>query len=84
MTQEQDKKQLLRILSGKVVSNSMNKTVVVQVDRTKVHPKYQKRFKESKKYLVHDPKNSFKPGDQVSFKEIRPLSKNKRWQVIDQ
>lgn len=68
--------------SGVVVSDKADKTIVVRVDRTKVHPKYKKRYTSSKKYKVHDEKNEFKIDDKVSFVECRPLSKDKRWRVI--
>ena len=68
--------------SGTVVSAAMDKTIVVQVDRVKLHPKYQKRYKVSRKYKVHDEKSQYQPGDKVSFSECRPLSKDKRWRVI--
>lgn len=67
---------------GVVVSDSMDKTVVVRIDRVKVHSKYMKRFSVSKKYKVHDEKNQFKVDDKVTFVECRPLSKDKRWRVI--
>ena len=61
----------------------MNKTVVVRVDRLKKHPKYLKYYKISKKFKAHDEKNEYKVGDTVVIKETRPLSKDKRWRVID-
>ncbi|PLX27524.1 30S ribosomal protein S17 [Candidatus Parcubacteria bacterium] len=67
---------------GVVVSDKMDKTVVVRVDRVVVHPKYKKRYTVSKKYKCHDEKNEFKEGDKVTFTECRPMSKNKRWRVI--
>jgi len=67
---------------GVVVSDKMNKTIVVKVNSTKIHPKYKKRYTFSKKYKVHDEKESFHIGDKVSFVECRPLSKDKRWRVI--
>ena len=76
------KKVSRRMFSGRVVSDKMDKTIVVKVDRVKVHPKYQKRYQVSKKYKVHDEKNQFKQGDLVSFAECRPFSKEKRWRVI--
>lgn len=72
----------LRILSGIVVSDKMAKTIVVQVDRTVVHPKYGKRYVRSKKYHVHDEGNLHKVGEKVRFKECRPLSRLKRWRVV--
>ena len=67
---------------GLVVSDKQNKTIVVKVDRVKIHPKYKKRFTVSKKYTVHDEKNQCKEGDKVTFIECRPLSKDKRWRVV--
>ncbi|NMB48252.1 30S ribosomal protein S17 [Candidatus Kuenenbacteria bacterium] len=71
-----------RILTGQVVSIKMAKTIVVLVERTKIHPKYQKRYKTSKRYKVHNEKGLYKLGDKVSFMECRPLSKDKRWRVL--
>jgi len=71
-----------RNLEGKVVSNKMQKTIVVEVDRIKVHPVYKKRYFVSRKYKVHDEKGLAKIGDKVIFEECRPLSKDKRWRLI--
>lgn len=71
-----------RTFHGVVASDKMDKTVVVTVESVKIHPKYQKRYVQSKRYKVHDPKNQFKEGDKVTFVECRPLSKDKRWRVI--
>ncbi|MEA3463556.1 MAG: 30S ribosomal protein S17 [Patescibacteria group bacterium] len=68
--------------NGIVVSDKMDKTIVVKVDRVKVHSKYKKRYTVSKKYKVHDEKNKFKEGDKVTFVECRPLSKDKRWRAL--
>ncbi len=68
--------------SGVVVSAKMNKTIVVRIDRVKIHPKYKKRYTVSKKYKVHDEKNQFKEDAKVTFIECRPLSKDKRWRVV--
>ena len=68
--------------NGVVVSDSLDKTIVVKVNRVKIHPKYKKRYTVSKKYKVHDEKNKYKKGDKVSFIECRPLSKDKRWRAI--
>lgn len=72
------KKQLI----GKVISNKMQKTVVVEIERIKEHLKYKRRFKVSKKYKAHDEKGEYKIGDRVIIEECRPLSKEKRWRVI--
>ena len=77
-----DKKTIKRKFEGVVVSDKMDKTIVVRIDRIKVHPKYGKRYKVSRKYKVHDEKNQFKAGDKVMFIECRPLSKDKRWRVV--
>lgn len=79
---EEQKKQS-RTFTGIVVSSAMAKTIVVRVDRTKVHPKYKKRYTSSRKYLVHDEKNASKVGQIVSFVETRPLSRHKRWRVLE-
>ena len=71
-----------RKFHGVVISGKMGKTIVVRIDRVKVHPKYKKRYTVSKKYKVHDEKNQFKEGDKVTFAECRPLSKDKRWRVL--
>lgn len=67
---------------GIIISDKMDKTIVVSVSRLKQHPKYKKRYKIDKKYKVHDPKNKFKTGDKVEFIECRPISKDKKWKVI--
>jgi len=77
-----DKKILKRTLQGIVVSDKMDKTIVVAVTRTKIHPKYLKRYKISKRYKAHDEKNAYKTGDKVSIEECRPISKDKCWRVI--
>lgn len=69
-------------LTGKVVSNKMQKTVVVEVERIKEHPKYKKRYKVHKKYKAHQEEKEYKVGDRVIIEESRPISKNKRWRVI--
>ena len=71
-----------RKLQGVVVSDKMEKTVVVRVDSTKIHPKYGKRFTRSRKFKAHDEKGTYKTGDFVKIQEIRPLSKDKHWRVI--
>jgi len=78
MTTQKNKK---RELEGLVVSDKMQKTIVVRVDRVKTHPKYGKQFVVSKRYKVHDEKGEYKTGDKVVFVECRPLSRDKRWRV---
>ncbi len=69
-------------LTGIVVSDKMQKTVVVKVDRLKEHPKYRRRFKVSKKYKAHDEKGEYKAGDKVVIEETNPISKDKAWRVL--
>jgi small subunit ribosomal protein S17 len=73
---------VLRTKSGVVVSDKMDKTIVVQVDETKRHAKYKKSYKVSKKFKVHDENNEFHIGDKVSFQETKPISKDKHFIVI--
>lgn len=68
--------------SGVVVSDKMDKTIVVKVDTLKAHPKYLKRYTQSKKYKVHDEGNTYKIGDKVTFIECRPMSKDKKHTVV--
>ncbi len=72
----------IRELQGTVVSDKMAKTIVVRVDRLKTNPKYNKQYRQSRKFKVHDEKKEYKVGDVVRFVETRPLSKDKRWRVI--
>lgn len=71
-----------RILQGVVVSDKMDKTVVVKVERRVMHPIYKKFIRRSKKYAAHDENNQFKIGDVVRIRECRPLSKSKSWEVL--
>ncbi len=72
-----------RVMQGVVVSDKMNKTVVVLVERRVMHPIYKKFIKRSSKFSAHDEANKFKTGDKVWIQECRPISKNKRWIVLD-
>jgi len=72
-----------RILQGVVVSDKSDKTVVVKVERRYSHPLLQKTVRQSKKYKAHDEGNRFKVGDMVSIQESAPISKDKRWVVVD-
>ncbi len=71
-----------RLFKGRVISDKMDKTIVVLVSRLKKHPRYQKRYKVDKKYKVHDEENKYKAGDRLIIKESRPISKTKKWQVV--
>jgi small subunit ribosomal protein S17 len=71
-----------RKLQGTVVSDKMKKTIVVAITSLKLHPKYKKYFKVTKRFKVHDENNEYHVGDQVVIQETRPISKEKRWRVI--
>lgn len=73
---------LNRTLSGKVVSDKMDKTITVLVERKVKHPLYGKIMVRSKKYHVHDEGNEFHAGDMVVIEECRPLSKTKAWRAV--
>ena len=72
-----------RILQGVVVSDKNDKTIVVQVERRLRHPVLKKTVRLSKKYHAHDEKNEAKSGDIVRIEETRPLSKQKRWMLVE-
>ena len=71
-----------RKLKGTVVSDKMQRTVVVAVVTDKKHPKYHKYFKQTSRFKSHDEEDKYKEGDEVIIQETRPLSKEKRWKVI--
>ncbi len=70
-------------LTGKVVSNKMDKTVVVAVENRFPHPRYEKQIVRTHKFKAHDPENTCNIGDSVRIQECRPLSKEKRWLVLE-
>ncbi len=72
-----------KVLVGEVVSDKMDKTVVVRVERTFRHPVYGKVVKKHKKFYAHDENNECRIGDIVKIRETRPLSKLKRWMVVE-
>ncbi|QQG36201.1 MAG: 30S ribosomal protein S17 [Micavibrio aeruginosavorus] len=73
-----------RVLEGVVVSDKMEKTVTVLVERRYMHPVYKKYIRKSDKFAAHDENNAFQVGDRVQIEECRPLSKRKTWTVITQ
>lgn len=81
MTEVTQKRRLYKV--GRVVSDKMEKTVVVAVDRLKPHPLYKKTIRVTKKFHAHDETNECKIGDVVRIGETRPLSKTKRWEVVE-
>jgi small subunit ribosomal protein S17 len=72
-----------RILQGVVVSDKQNKTVVVKVERRFTHPLFQKTVRRTKHYHAHDESGVFKVGDSVTIEETAPISKLKRWRVVE-
>jgi small subunit ribosomal protein S17 len=72
----------MRKLKGKIVSDKMEKTAVVEVTRWKKHPKYLKYYKTSNRFKVHNEKNEYKSGTEVIIQETNPISKEKRWKII--
>jgi small subunit ribosomal protein S17 len=73
----------MKILRGTIIKRSGDKTVAVEVRRVVVHPIYQKRHTRAKTYLAHDLENRAEVGQDVSIREVRPMSKRKRWLVIN-
>jgi len=82
MSEEQQKK-VRRTVVGRVVSDKMDKTVSVAIERLIKHPVYGKYIRRTSKVLAHDAANECKPGDRVAISECRPISKNKSWAVVD-
>lgn len=73
----------MKTVTGKVVSDKMDKTIVVLVERTVKHPKYEKYIKRSSKMHAHDPSNQCHLGDLVKIRETRPVSKTKTWELME-
>ncbi len=71
-----------RRLTGTVVSDKMQKTRVVAVERLKKHPTYLKYYRVTQRFKAHDEENAFKAGDRVVIEETRPLSRDKRWRIV--
>lgn len=71
-----------RQLTGIIVSEKMQKTCVVKVETLKMHSKYKRRYRVHKRYKVHDENNEYHIGDKVVIEECRPLSKDKRWNIV--
>jgi small subunit ribosomal protein S17 len=72
----------LRTLTGRVVSNKMNKTIAVEIERLVKHPRYGKYIRRTTKLLAHDEANESREGDTVTIAECRPLSRNKSWRLV--
>jgi small subunit ribosomal protein S17 len=82
-TEQPGQRAARKVRQGYVVSDKMDKTVVVRVDRRTTHPLYRKTITQSKRYHAHDETNDVKVGDLVRIAETRPLSKTKRWRVVE-
>lgn len=80
---EEVKRNLRKQRVGVVTSNKMDKTITISVERRVKHPIYSKTMKSSKKFLAHDEQNSCNIGDTVRIMETRPLSKRKRWRLVE-
>ena len=83
MTNAENTRNSRKVRQGTVVSASGDKTIVVEVKSDKPHPVYGKMMTSSKKYHAHDEKNDCNPGDSVLLMETRPLSKTKRWRLVN-
>ncbi len=79
----EDNKKVRRTIIGRVVSDKMDKTVSVKIERLIKHPKYGKYIRRTSKVLAHDANNECKPGDRVTISECKPVSKNKAWAVVN-
>jgi len=77
------KRNLRKVRIGLVVSNKMEKTISVEVTRNMKHPKYGKFISKKSKFFAHDAENNCNIGDKVKIMETRPLSKNKRWRLVE-
>ncbi len=78
-----EKRSLRKTKIGTVISNKMNKSIIVSIERRVAHPLYKKYFKKTTKLMAHDEKNECSPGDIVKIMETRPLSKRKKWRLVE-
>ena len=74
---------IIKTMSGVVVSDKMDKTIVVRVEYKMMHPLYKKYVKKSKKFKAHDENNQYKIGDKVTIQSSKPISKDKKWIVVN-
>ena len=80
---QNSKRSMRKVKTGIVISDKMDKTITVKVDRIAYHPVYKKMLRQATKFKVHDEKEAAKAGDTVRIQETRPLSKTKRWRLIE-
>ncbi len=78
-----EKRGMRKVLTGRIVSDKMDKTVVVAVESLVRHPLYQRTIRRTKKFKAHDEENTCRIGDKVKMMETRPLSKEKRWRITE-
>lgn len=78
-----EEKKVVRTLTGKVVSDKMDKTISVRIERYVKHPMYGKYVRRSTKLMAHDAENTCKAGDTVTIRETRPMAKNKSWTLVE-
>ena len=83
MESSAEKRSLRKVRIGKVVSNKMQKSIVVSIERRVPHPIYKKYFRKTTKLMAHDEKNEARIGDIVKIMETRPLSRSKRWRLVE-
>ncbi len=85
MTEElkKEKRGQRKVRIGKVISNKMNKSIVVAIERQVAHPIYKKYYRQTTKLMAHDEKQEANVGDIVKIMEVRPLSKRKRWRLVE-
>ena len=76
-------KKVVRTLTGKVVSDKMDKTISVRIERYVKHPMYGKYVRRSTKFMAHDEENTCREGDTVTIRETRPIAKNKAWTLVE-
>lgn len=81
MTNSSEEKKQRKVRTGVVISNKMDKTVVVEVSRTVLHPVYKKYIRRRKRFMAHDEENRCRIGDEVMIVETKPLSRHKNWRV---
>jgi small subunit ribosomal protein S17 len=72
-----------KIITGKIISDKMTNSAVVEVSRWKKHPLYEKKYIVSRNFLVHNPDNKYKVGENVEIKMCRPMSKNKNYKIVN-
>ena len=82
MNEQTTETKTARTLTGRVVSNKMDKTITVAVEYLRMHPKYLKQIRRRSIFKAHDPKDECQVGDRVVLAETRPLSKTKRWRLV--